>query len=85
MRIDTSRPNDIDEYIAGFPADVQKILKKIRATVRKAAPRAEEKISYRMPSFVRDHSFLKMSSTNSATAALANFSASFAGRSKVKR
>lgn len=42
---------NIDEYIAGFPDDVQKILEKIRRTIRKAAPDAEEKISYQMPAF----------------------------------
>ena len=42
---------DVDEYIAGFPDDVQKILKKIRTTIRKAAPKAEEKISYGIPTF----------------------------------
>jgi uncharacterized protein YdhG (YjbR/CyaY superfamily) len=45
---------DIDDYIAGFPPDVQEILEKIRATIRKAAPKAEEKISYRMPAFAQD-------------------------------
>jgi uncharacterized protein YdhG (YjbR/CyaY superfamily) len=44
-------PKDIDEYIAGFPKDVQEILKKIRMTIRKAAPDAEETIKYRMPTF----------------------------------
>ncbi len=41
----------IDQYIAEFPKDVQKKLKEIRATIRKAAPKAEEKISYMMPTF----------------------------------
>lgn len=41
----------IDEYIATFPKDIQEILEKIRATVRDAAPDAEEKISYQMPTF----------------------------------
>jgi len=41
----------IDEYIATFPPDVRAILKKIRATIRKAAPAATERISYRMPAF----------------------------------
>jgi len=45
------KPKDIDEYIAGFPSDTQKILKSIRATIRKAAPQAEETISYGIPSF----------------------------------
>ena len=44
-------PASIDEYIAGFPPKVRVILKRIRATVRRAAPGAEERISYRMPSF----------------------------------
>lgn len=44
-------PSDIDEYISGFPPEVQAILGKIRATVRRAAPNAEEIISYRMPAF----------------------------------
>jgi len=42
----------IDEYIAWFPAAVQKILKQIRAAVRKAAPEAEEAIKYGIPTFV---------------------------------
>jgi uncharacterized protein YdhG (YjbR/CyaY superfamily) len=41
----------IDEYIATLPPDVQTVLKKIRRTIRKAAPGAEEIISYRMPAF----------------------------------
>ena len=44
-------PKTIDEYIAGFPPDVQVILEKMRLTIRKAAPDAEEKISYQMPTF----------------------------------
>jgi uncharacterized protein YdhG (YjbR/CyaY superfamily) len=49
-----SAPDSIDTYIAGFPSKVQSILKKIRSTVRKAAPDAKEKISYRMPAFFQD-------------------------------
>lgn len=41
----------IDEYIAIFPEATQKTLKKIRATIKAAAPDAEEKISYQMPTF----------------------------------
>lgn len=41
----------VHQYIAGFPADVQRILKRVRATIRKAAPRAEETISYRIPAY----------------------------------
>lgn len=45
-------PATIDEYIAGFPPDVQAILQKIRAIVREAAPEATEAIKYAMPTFV---------------------------------
>ncbi|MGE5812549.1 MAG: iron chaperone [Ignavibacteria bacterium] len=41
----------IDEYIKTFPEDVQKILQKIRETIKEAAPGAEEAISYQMPTF----------------------------------
>lgn len=43
--------NTIDEYIAAFPHAIQKLLKQVRETIHKAAPRAEEKISYAMPTF----------------------------------
>ena len=42
---------NIDEYIASFPPDIQKILGEIRATIKAAAPDAEETISYAMPTF----------------------------------
>jgi uncharacterized protein YdhG (YjbR/CyaY superfamily) len=51
MNSDQTAPKTIDEYIAGFPDDVQAILQKIRITVRKAAPQAQETIKYRMPTF----------------------------------
>ena len=44
-------PKDIDEYIAEFPIDVQKVLQKIRLTIRNAAPDATEAISYQIPTF----------------------------------
>lgn len=43
--------NDIDKYIAGFPRSTQKLLEQLRATITKAAPLAEEVISYGMPAF----------------------------------
>ncbi|EMO38783.1 PF08818 domain protein [Leptospira noguchii serovar Autumnalis str. ZUN142] len=42
---------NINEYINLFPEDVQDKLRKLRSTIRKAAPNAEEKISYQMPAF----------------------------------
>ena len=41
----------IDEYIATFPEDTQKILEEIRATIKAAAPEAKEKISYQIAAF----------------------------------
>lgn len=41
----------IDEYIAAFPADTQALLEAVRATIKAAAPDAEERISYQMPAF----------------------------------
>ncbi|HTG14755.1 MAG TPA: DUF1801 domain-containing protein [Blastocatellia bacterium] len=46
-----SAPQTIDEYIASSPAEIQPVLEAIRATVRRAAPAAEERISYRIPAF----------------------------------
>lgn len=48
----TITPKNIDEYIAGFPPDVQESLQKLRTIVREAAPDAEETLKYRMPTFV---------------------------------
>ena len=51
MKTKRTTPTDIDDYIAGFPQDVQKILKKVRTTIRQTAPKAEETISYQIPTF----------------------------------
>ena len=51
MRDDQPAAKNIDDYIAGFPPDVQKILQKVRATIKRAAPQADETISYQMPTF----------------------------------
>lgn len=51
MQTQQTSPRTIDEYIAGFPEEIQLILEKIRQTIRKAAPEAEETIKYRMPTF----------------------------------
>ena len=52
------KPTTIDDYIATFPAEVQHILNKIRVTIRKAAPRATESISYQIPAFHLDGQYL---------------------------
>lgn len=44
-------PSTTDEYIASFPDNIQLILNKVRATIRQAAPDAEEPIGYGMPAY----------------------------------
>jgi uncharacterized protein YdhG (YjbR/CyaY superfamily) len=51
MKPNQTAPRNIDEYIGGFPPDVQKLLKKVRATIKKAAPGAGEAIKYAIPTF----------------------------------
>ena len=51
MKSKKARFTSIDEYIATFPEDVQKIMKQLRKSVKAAAPGAEEAISYNMPTF----------------------------------
>jgi uncharacterized protein YdhG (YjbR/CyaY superfamily) len=46
-----NKPKDIEEYIGQFPSDTRKILEQVRTTIRKAAPEAQEVISYSMPGF----------------------------------
>jgi len=47
----TGNYQTIDEYIALFPKDVQAKLEQLRATIKKAAPKAGEAIKYGIPTF----------------------------------
>ena len=51
MEPNHTTPTTVDEYIAAFPPEIRSILRKIRATIRREAPDATEKISYNMPTF----------------------------------
>jgi len=51
MKTNPTAPRNIDEYIAGFPPEVQEILEEIRMTIKEAAPGAEEAIKYQIPTF----------------------------------
>ena len=44
-------PETVDQYIAAFPADVKKRMQQLRKTIKAAAPKAEEVISYQMPGY----------------------------------
>ncbi|MCI0538878.1 MAG: hypothetical protein L0Z50_27035, partial [Verrucomicrobiales bacterium] len=46
-----AKPKTIDEYLAALNADQRAALKKLRKTIRAAAPKAEECISYQLPAF----------------------------------
>jgi uncharacterized protein YdhG (YjbR/CyaY superfamily) len=58
MKTNPTTPKTIDEYLARFPKEVQTLLQKIRMTIHKAAPGAEEKISYQMPTFTLKGDYL---------------------------
>lgn len=48
----TSRtPKNFEDYLDRFPSDAQQRLQKMRQTIKKAAPQANEKISYGIPAF----------------------------------
>lgn len=51
MESNKNTVNSIDEYIAKFPEEVQRILIELRAVIKESAPDAEERISYQMPTF----------------------------------
>jgi uncharacterized protein YdhG (YjbR/CyaY superfamily) len=53
MQADQVGFTSIDEYIATFPQEIQKILQELRAAIKAAAPEAQEKISYQMPTFAQ--------------------------------
>ena len=54
----TTKPANIDEYIANFSKNIQDILEEIRATIKQAAPTAEEAISYAIPAFNLNKKYL---------------------------
>lgn len=46
-----TKVTDVDSYISSFPPNTQKLLKQMRNTIKKAAPKAEEYIGYQMPAY----------------------------------
>lgn len=51
MKAETMKAKDVDEYISMFPDNIQELLREMRATIKEAAPEAEEVISYQMPAY----------------------------------
>lgn len=54
----TSKVNSIDEYIETFPENIQAVLHQVRKTIKAAAPKAGEKISYGIPTFTMNGKYL---------------------------
>ncbi|PJZ70875.1 hypothetical protein CH373_06315 [Leptospira perolatii] len=51
MKSQTILFHSVPDYIKTYPSEVQKILREVRSTITKIAPKAEEKISYHIPSY----------------------------------
>jgi len=51
MKTTQTAARNIDKYIASFPRPVQTVLRRVRSTIRKAVPGAEEVISYGIPAY----------------------------------
>lgn len=51
MAMNKAAPASVDAYIEQFPPEVQAMLQKLRSTIKAAAPKAEEMISYMMPAY----------------------------------
>ncbi|MGZ8524489.1 MAG: iron chaperone [Chitinophagaceae bacterium] len=52
------KPASIDDYIAGFPKETQTVLNQVRDTIKNAVPEAEETISYAIPAFILNKTYL---------------------------
>lgn len=52
MQPEKNAPQTIDEYIAGYPKEIQVTLEQVRMTIKAAAPEAVEAIKYQLPTFV---------------------------------
>ena len=51
MAMTKKTPKNFDDYARRFPKEAQQLLKKMRLTIKKAAPQAKETISYGIPAF----------------------------------
>jgi len=51
MNASPNKPDNVDMYINGFSTNIQKLLKQLRTIIVKAAPEAEEVLSYHMPAY----------------------------------
>ena len=54
----TTKPTTVSQYIAGFPAQTQTLLEQVRQLIRKEVPDADETISYGIPTFNLNGTYL---------------------------
>lgn len=52
------KPNTVEEYIASFPKETQKVLEEVRAEIKNVLPKADEVISYAIPCFKLDGAYV---------------------------
>jgi uncharacterized protein YdhG (YjbR/CyaY superfamily) len=53
-----SEPTTVEDYLAALPEQPRAALKRIRETIKEAAPEATEKLAYKMPAFYENGRFL---------------------------
>jgi uncharacterized protein YdhG (YjbR/CyaY superfamily) len=56
--MNTVNPSSIDDYISRFPENTQILLEQIRLIIKKSVPAAQEKISYDIPTFTLNNTYL---------------------------
>ncbi len=43
--------DSVEDYIAAQPTEIQALLERVRSTIRKAVPKADETITYKIPTY----------------------------------
>lgn len=56
---------NIDQFIAQYPPEIQEILQKVRQTIHEAVPEAKEKIAYGIPTFTLEGNLVHFSAFTS--------------------
>jgi uncharacterized protein YdhG (YjbR/CyaY superfamily) len=90
MEAHTTKYESVDAYMAGFPKDIQKRLETMRRIIRKAAPNADEVISYNMPAYKLGGMLVYFAAWRShigfypGTSGIAHFKSALAGYGQAK-
>ena len=51
MKNSLAAPRSVDDYIGGFPDELQRVLRRVRRVIQRAVPTADEVICYQMPTY----------------------------------